>query len=54
MMTIRWETGHCDECGEDMKIPEVLIHDRHECKQCRLLAIFQRIAHALEIGVGDI
>jgi len=47
-MNLDWTTGQCHECGDEMKVPEVLIHDLHECKQCRMLAKFERIAYALD------
>ena len=54
-----WGDGECGECGAEMKILNVE-HNRSrfdgkltgECKQCQLLAKFERIAHALELQVG--
>lgn len=56
---IDWAEGECGECGDTMKI---LDDSRYissftgkltgECKQCQLLAKFERIAYALELQVG--
>jgi len=54
MMPTRWEIGLCDECGDEMKVAEVLKNDYHECKQCRMLTKFERIADALEQWVGNL
>ena len=54
MMYISWTKGECHECGEEMKVPENMISDLHECKQCRMLSKFERIAYALEEWVGNL
>ncbi len=51
-MKIEWTTGVCDECGDEMKVP-ALSSFHNECKQCRLLEKFERIAYALDLWSGQ-
>lgn len=51
---IAWTKGECGECGDDMKVFASFTSapGTGTCKQCKLLAKFERIAYALELQVG--
>ena len=51
-MKIPWVEGECGECGDKMKVLDVVHYSSEACKQCKLLAKFERIAYALECQVG--
>ena len=52
MISLNWVQGECGECGDDMKVLDIDIRSSGICKQCQLLAKFERIAYALECQVG--
>lgn len=51
-MYVPWKDGECSECGEPMKVLDMGLGIGNACKQCALLAKFERIAYALELQVG--
>ena len=53
-MKLSWTQGECDECGDEMKVLDISISSANQCKQCRLLAKFERIAYALDLWVGEV
>lgn len=50
-MKLDWTQGECGECGDEMKVL-FMSEGSGICKQCKLLAKFERIAYALECQVG--
>jgi len=53
-MKISWTQGECDECGDEMKVVAIGISVANQCKQCRLLEKFERIAYALDMWSGNV